>query len=57
MDNIRWVSAHLLSEAITKQLEREYASSRPRPRNRAMGFRGEDKVKKRRDQTIALLTG
>lgn len=39
---VRWVSAHTIIEANTRALEREYRSSRPKPRNRAMGFKGEE---------------
>jgi len=33
------VSANEFIEAQTKQIEREFRCSRPRPRNRAMGFK------------------
>jgi len=40
------VSANAFIEAQTKQMEREFKCSRPRPRNRAMGFKGSDKPKR-----------
>ena len=39
---VRWVSANTIIEANTRAIEREYRSSRPKPRNRAMGLRGEE---------------
>lgn len=36
------ISAGQLSEMITKQISREFKCSRPRPRNKAMGFYGKD---------------
>jgi len=36
------VSANHLIEAQTRAIEREFKCSRPRPRNRAMGFAGRD---------------
>jgi hypothetical protein len=41
------VSAGCLSEQITASLAREFKTSRPRPRNRAMGFKGTDKPTKK----------
>ena len=40
------VSANDFIEAQTKQIEREFKCSKPRPRNRAMGFKGSDKPKR-----------
>jgi len=41
-DGIRWEPAGNLAERSTVQIEREFHSSKPKPRNRAMGFCGED---------------
>jgi hypothetical protein len=38
---INWESAHDFIERQTVRLERMYHSSRPQPRNRAMGFKNE----------------
>jgi len=37
------ISANEFIEAQTRQMEREFKSSRPKPRNKAMGFKGEGK--------------
>lgn len=37
--NIRWVSANDLIEAQTRQIEKIYKSSRPKPSNARMGFK------------------
>jgi len=37
------ISANAFIEAQTRQMEKEFKSSRPSPRNRAMGFKGSDK--------------
>ena len=39
------VSANAVVEAMTKRLEREFKCSNPKPRNRAMGFKGYDRPK------------
>ena len=44
---IIWRSASSIGEEITRQLAREFAHSKPRPRNRAMGFSGTDKKPRR----------
>ena len=51
-DGIRWVSANDFIETQTREFSRNFTSSRPRPRNRAMGFKGDDKPKRpnRRNQ-------
>ncbi len=38
---ITWESADNISHRITKQIREEFGSSKPRPRNRVMGFRTE----------------
>lgn len=55
MSNITWVPAQLIGEEQTRRMEREFASSRPSPRNRAMGFSGKDpkRRKKRSNQCPA----
>ena len=35
---IRWESGDVFVEAQSRQIAREFKTSRPRPRNRAMGF-------------------
>ena len=47
---IKWVSGNEFVEQQTKEFSRNFTSSRPRPRNRAMGFKGDDKPKKKRNQ-------
>lgn len=42
------ISAGKIVEAQTRQIEAEFKCSRPKPRNRAMGFKGEDNHKKSR---------
>lgn len=42
-------SANALAERVTKQIEREFRCSKPKPRNRAMGFTGSDKSHPRYD--------
>ena len=42
-----WTNAASIGEEITRQLAREFAHSKPRPRNRAMGFSGTDKKPRR----------
>ncbi len=44
---IIWRSASSIGEEITRQLAEEFAHSKPRPRNRAMGFSGTDKKPRR----------
>jgi hypothetical protein len=39
---IHWISANTLIQAQTQQIADEFKTSRPRPRNRAMGFKGRD---------------
>jgi len=41
-EEIRWEDANKFIERQTKEIEREFKTSRPKPRNRAMGFRGDD---------------
>jgi len=45
---ITWVPAQSISEEQTRQIAREFCSSRPAPRNRAMGFNGKDPKRQRR---------
>jgi hypothetical protein len=40
------VSANDFVEAQTRSIAKEFKCSRPRPRNRAMGFRGEDRKRR-----------
>lgn len=40
---VTWVSANAVVEAQTKAIEKLWKSSRPRPSNRRMGFKGEPK--------------
>ncbi len=40
---IIWVSANAVVEAQTESIKRIWKSSRPRPSNRRMGFKGEPK--------------
>jgi hypothetical protein len=42
-----WTNAASIGEEITRQLAEEFAHSKPRPRNRAMGFSGTDKKPRR----------
>ena len=42
---VRWESANTVIEAQTRAIAREFKTSKPRPRNRAMGFRGDDRQK------------
>jgi len=39
---IHWISANAFIEDQTRQIAEEFKTSNPRPRNRAMGFRGRD---------------
>lgn len=41
--NITWVSANALIEHQTRRIAQEFCSSKPKPRNKAMGFKGTDK--------------
>lgn len=52
-DNIRWVSASTLIEEETARICREFGRSKPSPRNKRMGFKGDDKPKKKK--TVRLL--
>ena len=52
---IRWESANTFIEAQTKSMAREFKCSRPRPRNRAMGFKGFDKQKSISRQVTGVL--
>ena len=45
--NIIWIPANTFIEEQTRQIEREFKTSRPRPRNKAMGFRGTDRPRNR----------
>lgn len=47
---VRWLSASHLIEELTKEMAREFKTSRPRPRNRAMGFNSNDKPLRNRQQ-------
>ncbi len=38
-DNIIWESAHDFIERQTRKIAREFKTSRPKPRNKAMGFK------------------
>jgi hypothetical protein len=40
---IHWISAHDWIEAKPNQFNKQFNSSRPKPRNKAMGFRGKDR--------------
>lgn len=42
------ISGDEFVNAQTRQIEEEFKCSRPRPRNRAMGFKDEKKRKRRR---------
>jgi hypothetical protein len=42
---IRWESGDVFVEAQTRQIAKEFKTSRPRPRNRAMGFWGSKEEK------------
>lgn len=48
-DEISWESGDTFVARQTKQIEREFKTSRPKPRNRRMGFRGEKPVFKNPD--------
>ncbi len=50
-ENTYEVSANDFIEQQTKQIEKEFKSSRPNPRNWAMGFRGEPKPKHKQPST------
>lgn len=52
---ITWVSANTLIEEQTKNIAREFKSSRPKPRNSAMGFRQEPKKRGKGDAWKAIL--
>jgi len=52
---IHWVSANSLIEEQTRQIAREFGNSRPRPRNRQMGFKQEPKRAKRNRELWDLL--
>lgn len=41
-EEIQWVSASEIIEAQTRALSRTFHCSKPKPRNRAMGFKGEE---------------
>jgi hypothetical protein len=45
-ERIYEVSASVIAEATTRRIEREYHCSKPRPRNRAMGFAGTDRPRR-----------
>ena len=42
-EDIRWESAGNLCERLTLEIKREFKMSKPKPRNRAMGFYGDDR--------------
>jgi hypothetical protein len=44
-DDINWQSANDFIEKQTRDIEREFKTSRPKPRNRHMGFKGEKRPK------------
>ena len=46
------ISANRFIELQTKQIEREFKCSKPRPRNKAMGFKGSDKPKHRNTERV-----
>ena len=46
-NKIRWVSGNDFVEHQTKEFAKRFTSSRPRPRNKAMGFKGSDKPKRK----------
>ena len=41
-DDVRWAPANSIPEAQTRKLAIEFKSSKPKPRNRVMGFTGKD---------------
>lgn len=43
MSTIHWISAHDWIEAKSAQFHKQFNSSRPKPRNKAMGFKGRDR--------------
>lgn len=48
MSDITWVSANTLLEQQTKKIAQEFHASNPKPRNKAMGFTGDDRPRKQR---------
>jgi hypothetical protein len=42
---IKWFSMHAVIEARAEEFAREFKSSRPKPRNRSMGFRDEERTR------------
>lgn len=46
-DFIHWIPANLFVEEQTRLIAAEFKTSRPRPRNWAMGFRGTDRPRNR----------
>lgn len=53
------ISASQIQEDQTRSIIREFGSSKPRPRNRAMGFKEEDKPhkKERKRPSVIRLIG
>lgn len=47
LPEVRYVSGDEFVAAQTRRLEREFHCSKPRPRNRAMGFRDEEKKREK----------
>jgi hypothetical protein len=41
-DDVRWAPANSIAESQTRKLAIEFKSSKPKPRNRVMGFTGKD---------------
>ena len=41
--DIRWANMNKFAEDQTREIERQFHSSRPKPRNRVMGFTGKDR--------------
>jgi hypothetical protein len=46
-EKIVWVSANKFIEDQTKEIEKKFKCSNPKPRNKAMGFWGRDEKKKK----------
>jgi hypothetical protein len=58
-DSVRWEPAQDVVSRQTERISREFMTSRPKPRNRVMGFSGDDRGARRRfvrwdDGTVTL---
>lgn len=51
-----WISANDWIEQNTREFIREFSSSRPRPSNKRMGFRGEPREERAKERLRKLLS-